>query len=351
MFNRLQTTTFSKEIILEVIAILLVFVITAAVNSSNYTPAYTMERTDIHTEFDQAFKMTTGINPYEKILSGNLLTNSKYATLFPLYYYFLIVVIFISTLFTPAELAMFAGFINVYHVVIQAFEFIGFLFLYAIFREKNQKFLGFAAASFFLLNRWNIANVSLLKQDVVAIAFLLAALYFLDKRVRTAYLLYGISLGIKHLGIFALPIFLTPLVFGTRKPKEFIKDVFWFLIPVLVPILPFLFLNLKAFYLSMIFSFTRKPASACGAYLTGFERLLVNYDNMGKGFAMFYLTLPRLPLVIFTVFNVCFLFLKRIDYRVYISLAFLIFTALNPVYFDQYMVWMVPFALFPALKK
>jgi len=294
-------------------------------------------------EWVVAKDMRDGVNPYEKTLGGNLLENNKYATQFPLYYYF------ISLVSLPSG-TRFDPFVANYRVIMQIFEYVAFIFLYLIFKQRNQKVFGILAASFFIFNRWTVLSISTLKQDMVAMTFLLAALYFFDKKIRSSYLLYGLSLGIKHLGIFVLPIFIMPIIYKKRTPKAFFIDISLLLAPIVLPAIYFLFDNFKAFYYSMLFSFTRKPASSCGASPTGYEKLLVNYDTLGTGFAMFYLMLPRLPLAVFTLYNTVLFFVKKVKPATYLLLAYVIFAALNPVYFDQYITWIIPFAMLTAAK-
>jgi hypothetical protein len=298
---------------------------------------------DIGFEYRQAMELGKGTNPYTRILSGNLLENNKYATLFPLYYYFLLVIGTISN-------QNFSTFITNYRIVIQLFEYSAFMFLYLRFREKNQKALGLFAASFLLLNRWTILSVSTLKQDIVAITFLLASLYYLDRKLRFSYLLYGVSLGIKHLGIFIMPLYLLSAITRKRRLKDAVLDFMLLFTPVVLPSIPFLIGNFKAFYLSMVFSITRKPVSSCGISPTGYEKLLVNYKNLGNTVAMFFLTLPRLPLIAFTLSNVVLFFTKRISLKAYLMATYIIFAALNPVYFDQYIMWIIPFAMLTLLR-
>ncbi len=326
------------KLIGEIFVIAVLFFLVYTVNKSNYADPDTMVRTDVGNEWDEAGRISKGINPYERILQGNLIQNDKYSTLFPLYYYFLMIVSIPSG-------ANFNLFVVNYRVIIQIFEYAAFIFLYLIFRQRGQKLFGLFAASFFIFNRWTVLNVSVLKQDIVAITFLLASLYFFEKKIRMSYLFYGISLGIKHLGIFVFPIYLMPVIFKKRSIRDFFIDLSVLLAPILLPSIYFLINNFKAFIYSMIFSFTRKPASSCGAAPTGYEKLLVNYGHMGTGIAIFYLTLPRLPMVLFTFFNTVLLFTKKVPAAIYLVMAYTIFAALNPVYFDQYIMWVIPFAV------
>ncbi|HSX39742.1 MAG TPA: hypothetical protein VLI92_04120 [Candidatus Saccharimonadales bacterium] len=329
--------------LLELASIALIFITVIIVNKSNYIKSYNLLDHDIYYEFNQAIEIKDGINPYQRILRGDLYHNNKYATLLPSYYYFLLGIAAFSQ-FT------FKGFVDNYRSVLLLFEFIGFGVIYLKFRENDQKALGLFAASFFLLNRWTIGNVALLKQDVIAITLLLLSLYFLDKKTRLAYLFFGLSLAIKHLGLLALPIYIAPLLFKKRSLKDFLLDILVMLFPIMSFSIIYLIWNFKAFIYSMLFSITRKNDSTTGSITTGYENLLTD-SNMAfsSSYSMFSLLIPRLPLLVFSVFNLVLYFAKKINWSLYIMFAFIVFVALNPVYFDQYITWITPLIAFTAL--
>lgn len=344
VFGSLKLDKYKKTgaLILEVVSILGLFYVVRLVNKANYTPTNWGNKPDIHYEYLAAENISQGINPYNKVLEGNLVWNKKYATLFPLYYYFLLVIAWFSKF----------QFIDFYHnfgKVLYLFQFVAFIFTYLQFRENDKKMLGFLAGAFLVLNRWSIASVSSSKQDFIAIAILMASFYFLDRKVRLAYLLYGVSLGIKHLGIFFAPIYLLPLITKERKIKDFIIDISMIAIPIVVPSIPFIIDNAKSFFLSIIFSFTRAPESDNGV-LYGYQRLLTLYNTQNyANLSTFTLLLPRLPLVLFSLLNVFMLFTKRIGRFSYVLFAIIIFISFNPVYFDQYLLWLCPFVIYPIV--
>ncbi len=332
----------TATLVLEIISILALFYIVRIVNKANYTPTNWGNKPDIHYEYLAAENIGNGINPYNKVLEGNLVWNKKYATLFPLYYYFLLAIAWFSKF----------QFIDFYHnfgKVLYLFQFIAFIFTYLQFRKNDKKILGFLAGAFLVLNRWSIASISSSKQDFIAIAILLASFYFLNRRVRFAYFLYGISLGIKHLGIFFAPIYLLPLITQERKLKDFIIDVSMIAVPILIPSIPFIIDNAKSFFLSIMFSFTRAPESDNGV-LYGYQRLLTRYNTQNyANLSTFTLLLPRLPLVLFSLLNVFMLFTKRIGRFSYVLFAIIIFISFNPVYFDQYLLWLSPFVIYSTV--
>ena len=326
-------------LVLQIVAIAVLFYFVRIVNKANYSPTNWGNKPDIYYEYNAAVEIGNGQNPYNKVLDGNMVWNKKYATLFPLYYYFLLVIVTFSK-------SVFIDFYHNFGKVLYLFEFISFLFLYLQFARYNKKLLGFAAGAFLVLNRWTISSIAGSKQDFIAIAILLASFYFLEKKPRLAYLLYGFSLGIKHLGIFFSPIFLLPLILKKRKPKDFWIDILVMSLPIIIPSLPFIFDNFKSFFLSILFSFTRAPESDNGI-LYGYQKLLTlyntqNYDNLST----LTLLLPRLPLVLFSLLNIFMLFTRRIGKFTYALFAIIIFISFNPVYFDQYLLWMTPLILY-----
>lgn len=325
--------------LLEIIAIGLLFYVVRVVNKANYTPTNWGKKPDIYYEYNAAVDIGNGLNPYKKVLEGNMVWNDKYATLFPLYYYFLLGIVTFSK-------NIFIDFYHNFGKALFFFEFVAFIFTYLQFARHNKRFLGFMAGAFLVLNRWTIASISSSKQDMIAIAILMGSFYFLDKKPKLAYLLYGFSLGIKHLGIFFAPIYLLPLIEKKVKMKDFILNVLLISLPLLIPSIPFVIDNFKSFFLSIMFSFTRSPESDTGV-LYGYQKLLTlynpsNYNNVST----FTLLLPRLPLVLFSLLNIFMLFTKRIGKYFYVLFAVMIFISFNPVYFDQYLLWLTPFIFY-----
>ena len=76
-------------IFFELLALAVIMLIVYIVNKSNYPVASSMIQNDIGSEYNQARGIGIGKNPYQKIANNSVLINDKYATLFPLYYYFL----------------------------------------------------------------------------------------------------------------------------------------------------------------------------------------------------------------------------------------------------------------------
>jgi hypothetical protein len=255
-----------------------------------------------------------------------------------MYYYYLAVV-------SSAAGNQFTVFIDYFRSQLYFAEFLAGVMIYLIFRKNNNRFLGLIAGSFFMLNRWMIANLRDTKQDVIAILFLMAALYLLtsaNKKLKLAsFLMLGLSIGIKHIGIFTTPVFLLPFINKDLKLKDLIPAGLLFLLPTVGFGLPVILNNPQAFAYSMLFSFTRAPAGKLSDF--GFDKLLVLYDVGVKNNNIFFYFLPRLPLVIFSVANFALLITKKIPMYLYCFSSLFVFIAFNPVLFQQYFVWISPF--------
>lgn len=343
MISNMKITINKSRLVPNSLKILLfvgLFYLVALVNGANQKAPWEYGTSDISYEYQAATELKSGVNPYERILSGDLLINRKYATLFPLYYYFLLLV----ASFSKYD---FYSFLGNYRNILFVSEIVSAFFIYLMFKKRGLTAVGLLALSFFVLNRWTINSISDLKQDFIAISLLLASLYFFEAKPRLSYFLYGFSLGVKHLGIFIFPIYLTPFIFKSRKLKDFLFDLLVMLIPILGPAIPFLLDKPKAFLFSMLFSFTRKPATTSITF--GFDRLLVLYNVGVSNNKVFYYLLPRLPLLIFSLFNVYLLFAKKIQIYPYMLFSVFIFISFNPVLFDQYFIWLAPFTFLSVL--
>jgi hypothetical protein len=320
----------------EILGLLLLLFLLYKVDSSNFKKAsFYFKVQDIYFEYEAAEQIQKGINPYVAVLDSNMVENNNYATMLPLYYQFL------GVLYKMAD-HEFRHFVELYRNILFIFHFLGGFTIYMFFRKLDKKMVGYTAAAIYMFNLWSLESFIFLKQDMIAIAFLLGSFYFFrGKKSWLSYLLLGISLGIKHIGIFALPLYLTPLLFKEKKLKPFLMDIFFLLIPIVLPAVPFLIDNFKGVAYSMLFSATR--TAKYSKLIFGYHNLLVNYSDSGLNGKMPDFLLPRLPLLVATLMNVSLLFTKRITRAMYLLTSILVFTIFNPVIFPQYFTWIPPF--------
>ncbi len=331
--------------IFEVVVFLLVINFAVFLNKSNRQEIWEFDESDIQFEIFSARQLSSGENPYSKILKGNLLINDKYPTLFPLYYQYLALLDNIGGNY-------FENTIDMHRQVIFASQVIGAIAIYLIFRREKRYFVGALAAAFFVFNKWTLANVMDAKQDIIAIAALMIALYFFTsknkKGLYAAAFFYGISMGIKHLGIFVSPIFLIPIIYKKINFRETLVYALLFLVPTIFISLPIILDSPDGFFYSIMFSFTRIPTYKDGKYVYD---SLVLYNVGVENNNIFYYMLPRIPLVIFIGLNSILVLMKKIPIFVYCLASIFIFVALNPTLIDQYFTWITPFVFLTMLEN
>lgn len=264
------------------------------------------------------------INPYEAILSGDMLVNQKYATYLPLMY-------LLSWVTQAAGLTAFGAWLSFWRVIFLVFNLSIASLLFYIPVKKNLIVLSLFGSLFWLFNRWTLHVGKTADIDFVAIFFLLLSLFFFSRHRVLAYLLFGASLGVKQIGIFLLPLYLIWAWNQTEAQpwKSVGKAVFWIaLIPALIS-LPFLVWNWEGFIRSILFSATRLAMASFDVYS------LDEYIGI-KGIV------ARLPLgaMLLLVYWIAW----RRDFGVYLPalLIMTVFVFFNPVMFTSYMVWVVP---------
>ncbi len=293
---------------------------------------------DIYFEYQAAKQLQKGNNPYNRILEGNMIENDKSATQLPLYFYTLAYIRQISD-------NEFGEFLDNYRIVIFLAHILGGFLIYLFFRKINKRFFGLCAALFYMFNVWSLNSFLNLKQDMPAIALLLLSLYFLknSKYRWLSYIFYGLSLGIKHIGIFIAPLYFTPLFFKEDSFKKFSLNFFLLMLTIFIPSASLFFDNPLSFINSMLFSLTRSPLDTEITY--GYNELLVQYNPSFNTGTLFQQLLPRLPLLIASLLTFVLLILRIIPKTTYAFLAILVFSIFNPIIFPQYMTWVTPLSM------
>jgi len=302
-------------------------------------------RRDIAVEFATGIELKEGINPYSKVkeYGYDLLRNRKYNEKLPAYYFFLLGI-------AASANYDFTTYISLFRWITYASAFSAAFFTFLTFKRHSHLLLGYGAATFLLFNRWTLLNLRDVKSDMIAIAFLIASMYFLSQRPKLAYLLYGLSLGIKHVGIFALPIYLMPLIRREIKVKRFAEYFSYTLIPTLLPSLVFLVQDAKSFILSVMFSVTGAPSSTNSSVPFGYDDILIKFNPTGIGFLTpFFYLLPRLPLILFSALFFYLYVTRKLKPSFYVFGCFLFFATFNPVVLDQYFTWVASFMMYSVV--
>jgi hypothetical protein len=300
-------------------------------------PEYYSGQNDIYFEYEAAKELQKGGNPYNRILEGNMIENDKYATQLPLYFY---------TLSYIRQMSGngFEEFLENFRVIVFWSHVVGGVMIYLLFREANKKLYGYCASLFFLFNVWSLNSFLNLKQDLPAIALLLLSYFFFRKsKFRwLSYILYGLSLGIKHIGVFIAPMYLMPLIHKQDSYKKFGINVLLLFLTIFIPSASLFFDNPASFINSMLFSLTRTPLDSEITF--GYNKLLTTYNPSFNTGTLYQQLLPRLPLLISSLLCFLLLVLKRIPISMYLFLSVLVFATFNPIIFPQYFTWVTPLA-------
>ena len=279
---------------------------------------------DIYYIYLNGKSLLNGINPYETILSGDMLVNQKYSTYLPLMYLF-------SWISQAAGLTAFGNWLSFWRVIFLLFNLSIASLLFYILAKKNLVVFALFASLFWLFNRWTLHVGKTADIDFVAIFFLMMSLLCFGRHRLLSYLFLGVSLGIKQVGVLLLPLFLIWVWKQAQiQPwKNSAKAVIWAaLIPALIS-LPFLLWNWEGFVRSILFSGTRLAMASFDVYsLDEFIGLM--------GLA------ARVPLGVMLLLIYWIVWKRDVGLYLPILLVMAVFVFFNPVMFTSYLVWVVP---------
>ncbi len=308
-------------IVLSLFLLVLIFGIVVNLQFWNYGSP---RKEDIYYVFLNGQSLLNGINPYESILSGDMLVNQKYSTYLPVMYLF-------SWVTQAAGLTTFGAWLSLWRVIFLLFNLSIASLLFYIPVKKNFVILSLVFSLFWLFNRWTLHVGKTADIDFVAVFFLLLSLYCFRRQRLLSYLFLGFSLGIKHIGIIVLPLFVIWVWKESHnQPWEKIgKAVFWMAsIPALIS-LPFLIWNWQGFIRSILFSATRLAMASFDVYS------IDAYIGL-KGIA------ARLPMGAMLLLIYWVVWKRDLGLYLPVLLVMAVFVFFNPVMFTSYMVWVVP---------
>ena len=287
----------------------------------------TIEQEDIFYAFKEGQRILNGENPYARVLTGNMRDNEKYATYFPLFYE-------LSYASQAMGLEQFLDWTVFWRRVFIVFNLSTAVILFYLFWRSEMEWLGIFAAAFWLFNRWTLTVISIVHLDFLPIFFLVASLAVFPKNKRLSLILYGISLALKQIGIFILPLYLIWVWLSTDQDiKHRIREVIvaGFMIAgfPLITSIPFLIWNAKGFVMSVLFSATRVGSGR-------FTVLPLDAVLGWGGIA------GRLPMLLLFMAIYWFCFSRYIGRYTGAFLIMSIFIAFNTALFVQYLLWLVP---------
>ena len=302
------------------------------VHTSRWNTAEDTEGQDIYYAFVEGRRLVEGANPYERILDGNMRDNDKYATYLPLFY-------LLSAGAQLVGLETFPAWLTLWRVVFLGCNIgIGYL-IFSICAARSQPLLGIFGALFWLFNRWTLLVNGISHIDFLPLFVLLLSLSFVPRRFPLACILFGLSLAIKQIAIFALPLY---LIWSWQTAREhrarhlLTASALILAIPLVVS-LPFLIWNAEGFVRSLMFSATRNPDDHFSA---------PSVDAM-FGVRGIPAKIPMLLLLVLTYALASF---HRVPLYASLLLVMSVFFGFNSVLFRQYVVWFIPFIPLTVLE-
>jgi uncharacterized membrane protein len=287
---------------------------------------YDTEGQDVYYVWMEGKRIINGENPYARVLEGNMLSNNKYATYFPVFYW-------LSALTQLAGFRDYSTWILFWKIIFDTAHAAIGLLIFWILRQQNV-LLGLFGALFFWFNRWTIAIIRIADIDLVPLFFLLLSMYWFERRQKSSLLLFGLSLGLKQIGIFMLPVYLI----WVWQREASLKRVLIALLLIggitLVSATPFVIWSPEGFVKSILFSATRRPESH------------FNILSLDAQFGLVGLP-AKIPMVVLFLMLYAGVWQQAIRKFTAGLLTMTVFIDFNSVLFQQYLVWAAPF--FPLL--
>lgn len=305
-----------------------------------FTPAADLMGQDIYYIWLEGKRIIAGENPYSRVLASDMRANDKYATYFPLAY-------LISALLQKLGFSEFLGWLYLWRPLSFLFHMGIVGLVLRFFCARSLWLLGFAAAGILLLGRWSVYIARVHHLEFAAVFFLLLSLLLLKKQTRWALLAFSLSLGIKQIAIFLLPLYLIHLWNSASETKR-LKEVGLGLLMILsIPTLtslPFLVWDSEGFVKSILFSATRAGSS----HVEGAPSLDVIFSQNLPWLVGLKAKLPMLLLM--GLIYLSFL-TEKVSILACSALVMMVFLYFNSVLFLQYFLWPLSLTLLALVES
>jgi hypothetical protein len=292
----------------------------------NQDGKFDLEQQDIYAVFTEGGRLQQGENPYARVLDqDNVEWNQTNATYLPIFYY-------LSWLSREAGLDDYLQWLGFWRVIFLIFNIgIAYLLFYIPYHRYNSIPLASFAALFWLFNRWTLHLTMIYHIDFIAIFFFLFSLATWPKHRLFSLLGFGLSLGIKQMALFMIPIYLI-WIWQSLENRSLKRFIGLSLVMVSIPLIvsaPFLVWNAEGFLKSILISATRNAESHFGIpsidTLIGFTGIAAKLPMLGLMLVVYWLVWER-----------------KINEFVAALFIMAVFVDFNSVLFRQYMTWVVP---------
>ncbi len=300
-----------------------------------YDGSFDLEQQDIYQIYSEGIRLQNGVNPYGRVknLGDDLSVNSVNTTYFPVFY--------LLTWFTQS-----LGFESFVHwLILWRIGFlvanlsIAALIFFIIYHRFNYNLMAVFAALFWLFSRWTLHITMIYHIEFLAIFFFLLSLSLWPRHQVMSLLAFGLSLGIKQIAIFMVPIYLIWIwqISRSGSPKFLAKLILAMVGIPLLSSLPFMIWDFQSFFRSILISATRISQSHFG--IPAVDALMGLEGIAGK--------LPMLGLMAIVYILV---WRRKIGPFVSALLVMAVFIDFNSVLFRQYMTWVVPLLPLAAME-
>jgi hypothetical protein len=279
---------------------------------------------DVYYNWVEGSRLLNGEDPYARILAGNMRENDKYATYFPGFYG-------LSALTQAAGLRDYDAWIAFWRVIFLVFDLAIAAALYLLIYPRGHLLAACFAAAFWLFGRWTLHVTEIAHIDFIPIFLMVASLGLIRKHRWTALLLFSLSLGLKQIAIFLVPLFLVWTWQSARHDKlkqTLLAGLVIASIPILIS-LPFLAWHADGFVKSLAFSATRNPVD--------------HFSVSSLDGQMGWVGAPaRLPMLIMLLAVYALAWRRKVGMYIASLFAMSTFVDFNAVLFRQYFAWIVP---------
>ena len=186
--------------------------------------------------------------------------------------------------------------------------------------------------AFWLFNRWTLHVTRIAQIDFLAILPLIISVALFPRRRYLSLLLLSLSIGVKQIGLFLVPLYLIWIWRETAQGKlkpSLIAVALVASIPVLTSV-PFLIWNPQALVISVVFDAIRNPADH-------FD--VASFDAMIGWVGL----LAKAPMVALMILVFALTWQRHIGRWLATLLVMAVFVDFSSVLFRQYFVWEAPF--------
>jgi uncharacterized membrane protein len=283
--------------------------------------------TDAYYIFLEGKHILAGENPYARIMTGDMRQNQKYPTYLPPIY-------LAAAASTGLGLTDYGPWVTFWRYIFMLFELATGCLLYYICYQKMGVLGGIVGGLFWFLSRWNVHSIRMATYDFIPIFCMVLSFWLLPRRKWMSLILFGVSLALKHMDAYLLPLYLIYIWQVAKESRSRALAgamVAMVGVPLLVS-LPYFLAGPEAFLRTLAFPLTRDAASHVEA---------LSVDT--------WLKLPgltaRLPLLGMLILIYVLFARRKLPLIAAGLLVMATFIDFNSVLFLQYFSWLVPFIL------